>query len=132
MFGPADKMKAPLFIYHNITGPNSDLENIDQSGAENVFDATMATFTGGAFDATNYVYAWDGPAAESFNKITPATFETAVKESLDVKYNEFNAYIGDKTLGEFYYAWLTEIGALGKDALGTARGDAWWPGAYQK
>ena len=130
-FGPLDKMKCPLYVYNNIMGPNVDETDITLTGDGNVTDATLATLTGGAYDDVKYVYAWDGPA-ESFTKMTPAAFETVVKNSLNVKYGAFNAYIGENTLGELYYGWLGEIGALGKDALGTARGDAWWPGAYQK
>ena len=36
-----------------------------------------------------------------------------------------------KTSGTDFYAWLKEIGALGKDARGITRGTPWWPGAYQ-
>ena len=63
--------------------------------------------------------------------MTSSDFETKVKEALNVNLTAFNAYMGGKTVGEVYYAWLTEIGAVGKDAAGTERGAAWWPGAYQ-
>ena len=131
VFGPLDKMKCPLYAYNNIMGPAIDGTDVNLTESGNIYDATLASLGTSAFDTEKNVYTWNGPA-ESFTKITPAGFETAVKESLNMKYDGFNAYIGDNTLGEFYYAWLSEIGALGKDALGTARGDAWWPGAYQK
>ncbi len=41
------------------------------------------------------------------------------------------AKIYGNTVGQAFYQWLTEIGAVGKDAAGTERGAAWWPGAYQ-
>ncbi len=131
VFGPLDKMKCPLYAYNNIMGPAIDGTDVNLTESGNIYDATLASLGTSAFDTEKNVYTWNGPA-ESFTKITPAGFETAVKESLNMKYDGFNAYIGDNTLGEFYYGWLSEIGALGKDALGTVRGDAWWPGAYQK
>ena len=131
VYGPVDKMKCPLFVYNNIMGPAVDETDVTIVGDSNVKDAALATLTGGAFDETTGVFAWNGPE-NSFAKMTPTGFESAVKNSLNVKYDAFNAYIGDKTLGEFYYGWLSEIGAIGKDALGTDRGSAWWPGAYQK
>ena len=123
-------MKAPLYMYNNILGPAMDLPTANVTDEGNIKDATLSTLTGGAYDETNNVYTWNGPES-TFVKMTPAGFETAVNNSLNVKFKDFNAYIGDKTLGELYYGWLTEIGAIGKDALGHDRGSAWWPGAYQ-
>ena len=124
-------MKAPLYMYNNILGPAMELPTANVTDEGNVKNATFSSLTDGTYDETSNVYAWNGPDA-SFTKMTPTAFETAVKNSLDVKLNDFNAYIGDKSLGEFYYGWLTEIGAVGKDALGNDRGASWWPGAYQK
>ena len=129
-FGPSNTLKCPTFAYNNIVGPSVDQTGLTLTACDNIFDATPATLDGGTYDETNNVYTWNGPA-DSFVKMTPAGFETAVKNSLDVKFNTFNAYIGDKSLGDFYYGWLSEIGAVGKDALGHDRGSAWWPGAYQ-
>ena len=56
---------------------------------------------------------------------TTGEFETALK-SVTVKNG--NTIVTDE-LGTAFYGWLPEIGAVGKDALGTSRGAAWWPGA---
>ena len=130
VFGPFNKMKIPLYAYNNIMGPAIDDTDVNLTGKGNIYDASLESLGNGAFDADKFVYTWKGPD-DTFTKITPTEFETAVKASMDKKFTDFNAYIGDNTIGEFYYAWLTEIGALGKDALGNDRGDAWWPGAYQ-
>ena len=128
----SNTMKAALAMCNNIMGPVVDLTGLPETTVDsgNVKDATAASFTDGAFDATRSVYTWGGPA-DTFSKMTAGQFEAAVKDNLDSKFNNFNAYIGSKTLGEFYYEWLESIGALGKDALGNSRGSAWWPGAYQ-
>ena len=131
VFGPFDKMKSPLYAYNNIMGPAIDDTDVSIESTGNIYDASLESLGNGAFDADKYVYTWKGPD-DTFKKIIPSAFKSYVKIILDMKYSDFNAYIGDNTLGEFYYAWLTEIGALGKDALGNDRGDAWWPGAYQK
>lgn len=131
VFGPFDKMKSPLYAYNNIMGPAIDDTDVSIESTGNIYDASLESLGNGAFDADKYVYTWKGPD-DTFSKIRPYAFEAYVNSALEMKYNDFNAYIGDKTLGEFYYAWLTEIGAIGKDALGNDRGDAWWPGAYQK
>ena len=131
VFGPFDKMKCPLYVYNNIMGPVVDETDVSLTGRENIYDAALEGLGNVSFDTDKYVFTWKGPA-DTFGKITPAGFETAVKESLDVKFGDFNGYIGNESLGQFYYGWLTEIGAIGKDAVGTSRGDAWWPGAYQK
>jgi hypothetical protein len=56
-----------------------------------------------------------------------SAFETALKS---VKVDIGNTIVTGE-LGTAFYNWLVEIGAVGKDALGTDRGAAWWPGAYQ-
>ena len=131
VFGPFDKMKSPLYAYNNIMGPAIDDTDVSIESTGNIYDASLESLGNGAFDADKYVYTWKGPD-DTFSKIRPYAFEAYVNSVLKMKYNDFNAYIGDKTLGEFYYEWLESIGALGKDALGNDRGDAWWPGAYQK
>ena len=120
-------MKAPFSAYNSILGPSmgDGIETL-VANTDNVTDATLTTLTGGAYDEAKNIYKWDGPAA-SFAKMTPAAFETALK-SVTVKNG--NTIVTDE-LGTAFYAWLTEIGAVGKDALGTSRGAAWWPGAYQ-
>ena len=131
VFGPFDKMKSPLYAYYNIMGPAIDDTDVTLESTGNIYDASLESLGNGAFDADKYVYTWKGPD-DTFSKIRPSAFKAYVNSILEMKYNDFNAYIGDKTLGEFYYGWLESIGALGKDALGNDRGDAWWPGAYQK
>ena len=96
------------------------------ANTNNVTDATLATLTGGAYDTTNNVYTWNGPAS-GFAKMSPSEFETALKS---VTVNNGNTVINGE-LGTAFYNWLSEIGAIGKDALGNNRGAAWWPGAYQ-
>ena len=120
-------MKAPFSAYNSILGPSmgDGIETL-VANTDNVTDATLTTLTGGAYDEAKNIYKWDGPAA-SFAKMTPAAFETALK-SVTVKNG--NTIVTDE-LGTAFYGWLTEIGAVGKDALGTSRGNAWWPGAYQ-
>ena len=120
-------MKAPFSAYNSILGPSmgDGIETL-VTNSDNVTDATLTTLTGGAYDEAKNIYKWDGPAA-SFAKMTPAAFETALK-SVTVKNG--NTIVTDE-LGTAFYGWLTEIGAVGKDALGTSRGNAWWPGAYQ-
>ena len=123
----AGHMKAPFNAYNCIWGPTYQTPESTFNVTDSVTDATEDTLTGGTFDAAAGVYKWSGPAG-TFTKMTPAAFETAIK-SVTVKNG--NTLVTDE-LGTAFYAWLTEIGAVGKDALGTARGDAWWPGAYQK
>ena len=120
-------MKAPFSAYNSILGPSmgDGIETL-VTNSDNVTDATLTTLAGGAYDEAKNIYKWNGPAA-SFAKMTPEAFETALK-SVTVKNG--NTIVTDE-LGTAFYAWLTEIGAVGKDALGTSRGAAWWPGAYQ-
>ena len=131
VFGPFDKMKSPVYAYNNIMGSAIDDTDVSVESTGNIYDASLESLGNGAFDADKYVYTWKGPD-DTFKKIIPSAFKSYVKSILEMKYSDFNAYIGDNTLGEFYYGWLESIGALGKDALGNDRGDAWWPGAYQK
>ena len=120
-------MKAPFSAYNSILGPSmgDGIETL-VTNSDNVTDATLTTLAGGAYDEAKNIYKWNGPAA-SFAKMTPEAFETALK-SVTVKNG--NTIVTDE-LGTAFYGWLTEIGAVGKDALGTSRGAAWWPGAYQ-
>ena len=119
-------MKAPFNAFSSILGGSYTAPTTVFNLNDCITDATEATLTGGAYNETNNVYTWDGPAA-GFTKMTPDAFETALKA---VTVNNGNTVINGG-IGEAFYAWLTEIGAVGKDALGTSRGAAWWPGAYQ-
>ena len=62
---------------------------------------------------------WDGPAAKlpAYQAPTPAQVERVIKDYPDV--------------GTDFYNWLVAKGVFGKDAAGNARGNSWWPGAYQ-
>ena len=122
------QMKAPFSAFNSILGPSFNEDGIASlvANTNNVTDATLATLTGGSYDEAKGAYKWNGPA-DSFTKMTPAAFETALK-GINVKNG--NTII-DGELGTAFYNWLNEIGALGKDALGNSRGSAWWPGAYQ-
>ena len=120
--------KAPVYIFKSILGPVVNLEGVTATTTDSVTDATLATLTDGAFDTTAGVYKWSCPAERVM--LTPDGFQGDVYSSLDVNLNEFNAYIGTKTLGQFWHDWLTDIGAIGTDATRSIRGAAWWPGAY--
>lgn len=69
------------------------------------------------------LYTW----TNNLNGFTPADAAT-VKAVYDA-YDESIA--GVSHVGNAFYTWLTEIGAVGKDARGVTRGTPWWPGAYQ-
>ncbi len=126
-----NNMRCPFYLYSSIVGPVFQVDKLpSKTIADSVLDAKESSLDGGKWDAGKNLFLWNGPAS-GFNKMASSDFETKVKEALNVNLTAFNAYMGGKTVGEVYYAWLTEIGAVGKDAAGTARGAAWWPGAYQ-
>ena len=62
---------------------------------------------------------WDGPAVKlsGYQAATTEWMESVIK-----------AYPEG---GAAFYNWLVEKDVFGKDANGNARGNAWWPGAYQ-
>ena len=122
-----DKLKPKSNSYNSIMGGTCTFPS-NHTSHNDVTDATVSTI-GGSFDATKNAYIWNGPS-DGFTKMAASDFETIIKSSLDNQISS-NTYLGGSTLGEAFYAWLTEIGAVGKDALGTSRGAAWWPGAYQ-
>ena len=125
-FVNSGNLKAPFNAFSSILGGTYTAPTTEFNLNDCITDATEATLTGGAYNETNNVYTWNGPAA-GFTKMTPGAFETALKA---VTVKNGNTVINGG-IGEAFYAWLTEIGAVGKDALGTSRGAAWWPGAYQ-
>ena len=89
---------------NNILGPVAGTE-VDPS------DLVVSAIDGGAWDAANAQYKWNGPAS-SFTMITPAGYQSAV----------------EGFAGPDFYAWLESLGAF--DYRGNAA--AWWPGSYQK
>ena len=93
-------------------------------------DATTSSLDGGKWDEGKTLFLWNGPSS-SFTKMAASDFENKVKDALDVNLDAYNGYLDGNTVGQAFYQWLTEIGAVGKDAAGTERGAAWWPGAYQ-
>ncbi len=90
--------------------------NSSYSGSGDVEGKSSADFGALAWDATYFIWTWDGTLSGGFSGITASAFASALNSaSPDFK------------------TWLQEIGALDKDQLGNARGSgAWWPGAYQK
>ena len=125
-FVDSGNMKAPFNAYNSIMGQAFTQPSTEFNTHTSIVDATEASLAGGQYDAANNVYTWNGPASE-FAKMTPAEFETALKS---ITVNNGNTVINGP-LGPAFYNWLSEIGALGKDALGNSRGSAWWPGAWQ-
>ena len=68
-----------------------------------------------AWDASNFVWKWNGTVAGGFTPITSSGFSSAIGSA-----------------SSSFKSWLEEKGVLGKDQLGTDRGSgSWWPGAYQ-
>lgn len=119
-------MKAPFNAYNSILGGSYSAPSTEFNLNTSISNATEADLSGGAYDEAKNIYKWNGPAAD-FDRMTPAAFETALKS---VKVNIGNTIVTGE-LGTEFYNWLTEIGAVGKDAAGTDRGASWCPGAYQ-
>ena len=125
-FVDAGAMKTAFNAYNSILGGSYTQPTTEFNLNTSIPDATEATLAGGAYADAQKVYKWNGPAAE-FAKMDASAFETALKS---VKVDIGNTIVTGE-LGTAFYNWLVEIGAVGKDALGTDRGAAWWPGAYQ-
>ena len=88
---------------YNILGPAAGVD-------ADATDLVVSAIDGGAWDAANAQYKWNGPAS-SFTKITPAGYQSAV----------------EGVAGSEFYTWLESVGAF--DGRGNAA--AWWPGSYQ-
>lgn len=85
------------------------------SGSADTAGKAASDFGGLAWDATNFVWSWNGNLS-GHSGISASAFSSAVSNG-----------------SSQFKAWLESIGALDKDQLGTSRGSAnWWPGAYQK
>ena len=68
-----------------------------------------------AWDASNFVWKWDGTVAGGFTPITASGFSSAIGSA-----------------SSSFKSWLEEEGVFSKDQLGSDRGSGdWWPGAYQ-
>ena len=68
-----------------------------------------------SWDSAAFAWKWNGTLAGGYTPITSSGFSSAIGGA-----------------SSSFKSWLEEIGALGKDQLGTDRGSGnWWPGAYQ-
>ena len=105
---------------HNLRGSSAAQGNVlDSNPATDKYGQTHSVIGGTYSDG---VYSWSGTLA-GFTPATAADVENAIKAC--------TVEMAGKTSGTDFYAWLNEIGALGKDARGITRGTPWWPGAYQ-
>ena len=105
---------------HNLRGSGAAQGNVlDSDPATDKYGQTHSVI-GGTYSGG--VYSWSGTLAD-FTPATAADVENAIKAC--------TVEMAGKTSGTDFYAWLTEIGAIGKDARGVTRGTPWWPGAYQ-
>ena len=105
---------------HNLRGSDAAQGNVlDSDPATDKYGQTHSVI-GGTYSGG--VYSWSGTLAD-FTPATAADVENAIKAC--------TVEMAGKTSGTDFYAWLTEIGAIGKDARGVTRGTPWWPGAYQ-
>ena len=105
---------------HNLRGSSAAQGNVlDSNPASDKYGQTHSILGGTYSDG---VYSWSGTIAD-FTPATAADVENAIKAC--------TVEMAGKTSGTDFYAWLNEIGALGKDARGITRGTPWWPGAYQ-
>lgn len=106
---------------HNLRGSSAAQGNVlDSNPASDKYGQTNSVL-GGTY--SNGVYSWSGTLA-GFTPATAADVENAIKACTV-------SMAGVSNAGSDFYAWLDEIGALGKDARGVTRGTPWWPGAYQ-
>ena len=106
---------------HNLRGSSAAQGNVlDSTPATDKYGQTHSVIGGKYSDG---VYSWSGTLA-GFTPATAADVENAIKACTVSMANVSN-------VGSDFYAWLNEIGALGKDARGSTRGTPWWPGAYQ-
>ena len=126
-----NNMRCHFYLYNSIVGPVIDVTKFPNATIDgSVTDATTSSLDGGKWDEGKTLFLWNGPSS-SFTKMAASDFENKVKDALDVNLDAYNGYLDGNTVGQAFYQWLTEIGAVGKDAAGTERGAAWWPGAYQ-
>ena len=106
---------------HNLRASSAAQGNVaDSSPASDKFGQTHSVLGGTYSDG---VYSWSGTLAD-FTPATAEDVENAIKACTV-------SIAGVSNVGSDFYSWLTEIGALGKDARGVTRGTPWWPGAYQ-
>lgn len=117
-------------IYGNVTDYRSGAAKIGIPAAEgDIFGADKTILSNASYDTVNHLYKWDGTLTSG--TITPAgasEFEACVKAYESVLAN--TSLAGTKA-GDAFWNWLTSIKAVAVDQTGAARGNSWWPGAYQ-
>lgn len=104
---------------YNVYNVAPKIELTDEGGSTDVKGIRTADIVSSDELSADGLLHWDGPAAKipAYQMPTSAQVESVLK-----------AYpLG----GEVFYNWLVAKGVFGKDAAGNARGNAWWPGAYQ-
>ena len=116
---------------HNVLS-NSSLPQGNVTAAESDLLSQSQTTLGGNYsekwdnDGKYGVYVWTNNLA-GFTAATQKNVEDAIKGCTKTM---AGVSVGGTAAGSFY-AWLSEIGALGKDGRGISRSGSWWPGAYQ-
>lgn len=118
-------------IYRSITDYRTGSAKVGLPAATGDVSGISNTVLGdGKWDSTLHTYTWNGTLASgTLVKATPSEFETAVKAMTETV---SNTVVGSGTkLGTAFWDWLASIAATNIDQLGTNRGSAWWPGAYQ-
>lgn len=129
-FIASDKLKPALCNSYNSIMGSTYSAPAQYKSNDDILDATLESI-GGSFNENAKLFTWNGPG-EGFTKMAAADFENALKTGASQRVtNKEHPYLGAKSLGTAFYEWLVSIDAIGKDAAGTARGSAWWPGAYQ-
>ena len=100
--------------YYNKTSPEGDNRTDwgDDTGSGHDYFATT-----GYFGSWTAPHMWNGSLLKGTNNT-----QLAPTDGVNTKIQEAD---GD------FYAWLQEIGALGKDINGNSRGATSWPGCYQ-
>ena len=118
-------------IYRNITDYRTGDAKIGIPAASgDIAGVDKTILSGGAWNGTNHVYAWNGTLTSgTLTKATATELEPAIKAMTQTV---GNTVVGAGTqLGTAFWNWINSIGATTTDQLGTDRGSSWWPGAYQ-
>lgn len=104
---------------HNVYAEAPKIVLTDGGNATDLTGIRTADVVSSTVLASDGLLHWDGPAAKlsSYKSATSEEMATVVK--------------GYPVGGNDFYNWLDNKGIFGKDAAGTSRGNAWWPGAYQ-
>ena len=108
---------------HNVLSCDGTYNNAEPAASDLL--GQSESFLAGSYSEPLYI--WSGTLS-GLQAATQADVENAIK-AYDVDYSEYVS--GVTHVGNDFYAWLSGIGALGKDARGKIRSGSWWPGAYQ-